>query len=94
MSDLCAVGELVHSGGETVELHSGRTSDWIVRAGFMEKIMRKSRTQADEPKQAGELTEAELDAVNGGANWLNSLASALGKAEAAQAQNVKNLVQK
>jgi hypothetical protein len=45
----------------------GRTSDWMVHAGLMEKIMSKTSYGVPATSER-ELTEAELDAVAGG-NW-------------------------
>ena len=47
----------------------GRTSDWMVRAGLMEKIMSKTNDTSYDVAATSEreLTEAELELVNGGA---------------------------
>ena len=39
---------------------SGRTGDWMVRAGLMEKIMSKTTTHNSESREVRELTEREL----------------------------------
>ena len=50
---------------------SGRTGDWMVRAGLMEKIMSKTTTHNSESREVRELTERqlkahELELVSGG----------------------------
>jgi hypothetical protein len=49
--------------------HRGRTSDWMVNAGVMEKIMTKTprNTKVREFAAGNALTESELDNVSGGA---------------------------